>query len=84
MPTTMCMAMVCFGQAMFAQTSMGVLTGTPISIQIMARAIVVVILEAILGVTTTGGTQIIDTVEVMIPIAIHIIMEVYGPGSNNW
>jgi hypothetical protein len=63
---------------------MGVGTETQISVQIMAPAIAVVILEATLGAITTGGSQTPVMEDGMIQIAIFIIMEVYLLESSSW
>jgi hypothetical protein len=83
-PPTLSMAMVCSGLAMFARATTVAVIVTQISVQIVAPAMAVVILEEILGATTTGDSRILAMEEGMTQTVVLIIVEVYQLENNNW
>jgi serine/threonine protein phosphatase PrpC len=78
------MATVCSGLAMFARATTVAVIVTQISVQIVAPAMAVVILEEILGVTTTGDSRILAMEEGMTQTVVLIIAEVYQLENSNW
>jgi hypothetical protein len=83
-PAILFMVTVCFGLVMFARTTTGLVIVTQISVQTMAPAMAVEILEETMGATTTGGSPILVMEEGMTQIVMHIITEVYRLESSNW
>jgi hypothetical protein len=81
---TLSMATVCSGLAMFARTTTVAVIVTQVSVQIVAPAMAVVILEEILGATTTGDSRILAMEEGMTQTVVLIIVEVYQLENNNW
>jgi hypothetical protein len=81
---TLSMATVCSGLAMFARTTTVAVIVTQISVQIVAPAMAVVILEEILGATTTGDSRILAMEEGMTQTVVLIIAVVYQLENNNW